>query len=626
MPSVDDRISDELRKAAPRPGGDELFRPLEARMRRRRLGRRLGSGALVVVVIGGTLAGFVALQHAFRSEGSPPAAPPLPENGALVTSRGDDGGTHLYVAPAELLTPPRTPDEGIDPRPMFLLTDGDGFTVRDLDPAVSPNGTTVAFTRTVLESGRTSIWTVGIKGRAPTRITDPAYAASEPTWSPDGEWIAFTADVERVDGIIQVDRELFVARPDGSELRQLTGTEVTGVSGPSWSRDSGIVFAAKRDAADATSDLFVVDADGTGPLTPLTSTPDLDEADPAWSPDGGSIAFELPGGIWTMPASGEGATLVEADGPSDAAVDGEFRNSHPGWSPDGSLLTFVRWYSPSEIFVYADRLDGSGPYRLVIGERFAWQSVPRGSDPSIEQPNPSAAQEPGRDLGLGFNVCDVRGKQGIDFFGDGIGATVWTGIRVSEGSCPIDDPTPSTDVNTHYLVAIDFDNDGLADAWTQLAGYCLLCEPFAATDFDADGTKELVILLQASSTPEYGVYRIGTRSSNRDPGVEPILVHPGNADAGLPDGGPMVFMTGGDEGFSAAVGCESYPDDPVLIVSWSDHAIEGPGSETEDVFLTRLRLVSGTFQVISSRHFTQPANDLLPLGNPGNQACGVAFY
>jgi TolB protein len=622
MPSVDDRISDELRKAAPRPSGDELFRPLEVRMRTRRLGRRLGSGALVVVVIGGTLAGFVALQRAFRGEGPAPAAPPLPENGALVTSRGDDGGTHLYVAPADLLTQPRTAGEGIDPGPMFVLTDGGGLTVRDLDPAVSPDGTTVAFTRTVLEFGRTSIWTVGIDGSAPTRITDPAYAASEPTWSPDGEWIAFTANVGQEDGIIQVDRELFVARRDGSELRQLTGTEVTGVSSPSWSRDSGIVFAAKREAPDATSDLFLLGPDGSGPPIPLTSTPGLNETDPSWSPDGGSIAFEVPAGIWTMPASGGGATPVEADGPSDAAVDGEFRNSHPGWSPDGSLLTFVRWYSPSEIFVYADRLDGTGPYRLVIGERFAWQSVPRGSDPSIEQPNPSAAQEPGRDLGLGFNVCDVRGKQNIDFFGDGVRASVWTGIRVSDGSCPIDDPTRSTDVDTHYLVAVDFDNDGRADAWTQLAGHCVLCEPFAATDFDADGTKELVVLLQSSSTPQYGVYHIGTRGSDRS--LEPILVHPGNAEAGFPDRGPMVFTTGGDEGFSAAVGCESYPDNPVLVVSWSDHPIDGPQSETEDVFLTRLQLVDGTFQVIDSSHFTQPASDPLPF-DPRGQACGVSF-
>lgn len=614
MPTIDDRISDELRKAAPQPGGAEHFERLEIRMRRRRLGRRLGSGALVAVVIGGSLAGFVALQHAFRGEGIPPAVPPLPSNGALVTSRGDDGGTHLYVAPAKLLTEPRGPEEGIDPALMFILTDGDGFTVRDLGPAVSPDGTTVAFTRTVLGTGRTSIWTIGLDGAGLTRITDPAYDASQPAWSPEGGWIAFTAAVGRVDGIVQIDRELLVARPDGSELRRLTGTEVAGVSGPSWSPDSRIVFAAKHEASDATSDLFVIDTDETGAPTPLTSTPNLDETGPAWSPDGSSIAFELPGGIWTMPVSGGDATRVEVDGPSDAAVDGEFRNSDPGWSPDGSLLTFVRTYSPSEIFVYADRLDGSGPYRLVIGEQFAWQPVPRGSDPSIQ---PSPTEEPGRDLGLGFGVCHLRGIVGIDFFGDGSDATVWTGTRVKNGECPSAFDAP-------YLVAVDFDADGLADASTALAGSCTGCEPFAATDFDADGTKELIVLLQHGSTPQYGIYQIGGLDSERGPSVEPILVHPGNADAGFPDGGPMDLSAGGDEGFSAAIDCEGYPDHPVLVVSWSDHPIDVPGSETEDVFLTRLQLVNGTFQVIDSSHFTQPAGDPLPFDARG-KACGIDF-
>jgi Tol biopolymer transport system component len=616
MPTIDDRITDELRKAAPRPGGAELFRPLEARMRRRRLGRRLGSGALVVVVIGGSLAGFVALQHAFRGEDVPPAVPPLPENGALVTSRGDDGGTHLYVAPAKLLTEPRGSEEGIDPAPMFMLTDGDGFTVRDRGPAVSPDGTTVAFTRTVLETGRTSIWTIGLDGASFTQITDPAYHASAPAWSPDGGWIAFTAAVGRVNGIVEIDRELFVARPDGSELRQLTGTEVSGVSGPSWSPDSRIVFAAKREASDATSDLFVIDTDETGPPIPLTSTQNLDETDPAWSPDGRSIAFGLPGGIWTMPALGGDATLVEADGQSDAAV--EFRNSDPGWSPDGSLLTFVRTYSPSEIFVYADRLDGSGPYRLVIGEGFAWQPVPRGSDPSIQ---PSPTQEPGRDVGLGFRICDVRGKQNIDFFGDGSNATVWTGIRVREGACPIDDPSRPTDVDTHYLVAVDFDHDGRADAWTGLAGYCSRCEPFAATDLDADGTKELIVLLSHSSTPQYGIYKIGPLVSERGPSIEPILVRRGQVGAGFPSGEPITFWTGGDEGFSGAVDCEGYPDHPVLIVSSSNGPVDGA---VKDIIITRLRLVNGAFDLIDSNQYTQPAGDPIPFDHRGN-ACGVDF-
>ncbi|HWO70272.1 MAG TPA: hypothetical protein VNP94_05900, partial [Actinomycetota bacterium] len=137
------------------------------------------------------------------------------------------------------------------------------------------------------------------------------------------------------------------------------------------------------------------------------------------------------------------------------------------------------------------------------------------------------------------------------------------------------------------------------------------------------GDEELVVLAQAASTPQFLLFSV-----RPGPELAPVTVAPpGHRPAGLAPGEPLSIWTGGDEGFQGAVACEGYPADPVLVVAWSDHPVEGPGSDTVEVHVARLGLEpDGTARVLEASDSTQTVGDPLPFpfGSQG-RACGVDF-
>ena len=73
-------------------------------------------------------------------------------------------------------------------------------------------------------------------------------------WSPDGERIAFESEVGG-------NRDLFIVRPDGSDLKAIAGAPGRDIS-PTWSRDGArLAFVSDRDGNE---DVFVVNIDGSG--------------------------------------------------------------------------------------------------------------------------------------------------------------------------------------------------------------------------------------------------------------------------------------------------------------------------------------------------------------------------
>jgi Tol biopolymer transport system component len=144
-----------------------------------------------------------------------------------------------------------------------------------------------------------------------------------------------------------------------------TSTEPAGVTPESYPPPSGkIVFATDRDWGTGNSDLYLMNADGSG-LTRLTNT-DTDDAYPSWSPDARRIAFaswrDRNFEIYVMKADGSGLTRL-TNNPAD--------DSYPTWSPDGQRIAF---YSDrdgdSEIYVM--NADGSAKVNVTSNPAEDW--------------------------------------------------------------------------------------------------------------------------------------------------------------------------------------------------------------------------------------------------------------
>ncbi len=92
---------------------------------------------------------------------------------------------------------------------------------------ISPTGK-----RAVVEA-RGDIWTLPAENGSPRNLTRTSGVAErEPSWSPDGRWIAYFSDATG-------EYELFVTQSDGKgETRQLTEDSATYYYDPIWSPDS----------------------------------------------------------------------------------------------------------------------------------------------------------------------------------------------------------------------------------------------------------------------------------------------------------------------------------------------------------------------------------------------------
>lgn len=207
--------------------------------------------------------------------------------------------------------------------------------------------------RIAFNSDRTGVYQIyvyDVENGELTQLTETASRSVEPSWSPDGQRIAFSTAGPSGRGL-----ELYVMNADGSNPQPLTADGAFAV-GADWCPDgTRIAFHSNR---TGDFEVYVINSDGSG-MTNLTSNPSADFM-PNWSPDGQSIVFV------STRAGAFNLFRMNADGTDvQQLTTGTSDSYYPRWSPDGQYILFTRQDPDSVERIYIMPAEGAEPEPLT---------------------------------------------------------------------------------------------------------------------------------------------------------------------------------------------------------------------------------------------------------------------
>jgi TolB protein len=187
-------------------------------------------------------------------------------------------------------------------------------------------------------AGPSDLFLVGANGTGKRDLTHSGqFEEFDPDWSPDGDRIVFakrSTNGLSTNGLSWLFGDLVTMRLDGSGETRLTSTPDMSESSPSWSPDGKtIAFEASNDVGD---NIYTMPATG-GSRTRLT--PFGTASSPTWSPDGRRIAFQA---FAQSRLDTSSIFVMDADGGNRRQLTASHWDTSPAWSPDGDVIAFQR--------------------------------------------------------------------------------------------------------------------------------------------------------------------------------------------------------------------------------------------------------------------------------------------